>query len=340
MAAWPHGYEFFAHLRDLPGALRVDDLPAYARSLGYTAELTLSKTGQATPMRHRGVLVGHFFLGEKEGGQAFTAEDEEVLVLFASQAAAAIANARTHRDEQRARADLEALVDTSPVGVVVFDARSGRPLSFNREARRIVGACAARAARRSSSGGDDLPAHRRARGRARRVSAGATPEQRRDGARGGDRAVGPGRAQHRHAGQRHADPFGGRRGRDGGGDHAGPGAARGAGPAARRVPRHGEPRAARAADHDQGLRRHAAGDLPGPGPGGDARVPPHHRRAGRSHARPDRRPARRRAHRRGHALGVPEASEVAALVDRARNTFSPAAPGTACRSTCRRTCRG
>ena len=139
MAEWPHGYDFFAHLRDLPGALRVDDLPAYARSLGYTAELTLSKTMQATPMRHRGVLVGHFFLGEKEGGQEFTAEDEEVLVLFASQAATAIANARTHRDEQRARADLEALVDTSPVGVVVFDAQSGRPLSFNREARRIVG---------------------------------------------------------------------------------------------------------------------------------------------------------------------------------------------------------
>ena len=27
---------------------------------------------------------------------------------------------------------------SSPVGVVVFDARSGRPVSFNREARRIV----------------------------------------------------------------------------------------------------------------------------------------------------------------------------------------------------------
>ena len=43
--------------------------------------------------------------------------------MFASQAATAIANARTHRDEQQARADLEALVETSPVGVVVFDAR-------------------------------------------------------------------------------------------------------------------------------------------------------------------------------------------------------------------------
>ena len=138
MQDWPHGYEFFEHLRDLPGALRLADVPAYLRSLGYSADLPRSNTLQATPMRHRGVHVGNFFLGEKEGGQEFTAEDEEVLVLFASQAATAIANARTHRDEQRARADLEALVDTSPVGVAVFDARTGRPVSFNREARRIV----------------------------------------------------------------------------------------------------------------------------------------------------------------------------------------------------------
>ena len=61
-----------------------------------------------------------------------------MLALFAVQAASAIANARTHRAEQRARADLEALIETSPVGVVLFDAKNGLPVSFNREARRIV----------------------------------------------------------------------------------------------------------------------------------------------------------------------------------------------------------
>ena len=90
-------------------------------------------------MRHRGVQVGNFFLGGKEGEQEFTSEDEEVLVLFASQAATAIVNARSHRDEQRAQADLETLVDTSPVGVLVFDARTGNPVSVNQEAKRIVG---------------------------------------------------------------------------------------------------------------------------------------------------------------------------------------------------------
>ena len=135
---WPDGPKLFAHLRDLPGPVRVSDVPGYLRSLGYSSDLIPSKTMLGTQMRHRDAHVGGFYLAEKEGGREFTSEDQEVLVLFASQAAA-IANARTHRAEQRARADLEALVDTSPVGVVVFDAQTGHPVSLNREARRIVG---------------------------------------------------------------------------------------------------------------------------------------------------------------------------------------------------------
>ena len=88
-------------------------------------------------MRHRGVHAANSYLVEKEGGEEFTGEDEEVLRLFASLPASAMASARTCRDERRARAGLEALVETSPVGVAVFDARTGRPVSCNREARRI-----------------------------------------------------------------------------------------------------------------------------------------------------------------------------------------------------------
>ncbi len=118
--------------------MRLADLSGYVRSLGIAPARTFSRTFQGTPMRHRGEDVGNFFLAEKADGEEFTDEDEEVLMLFASQAATALANARTHRNEQRARADLEALVETSPVGVVVLDARSGRTVSINREAKRIV----------------------------------------------------------------------------------------------------------------------------------------------------------------------------------------------------------
>ena len=136
---WPDGPRLFEFFRDLPGPLRIPDVPAYVRALGFSPDDRLpSKTFQGTPMRHRGVHVGNFYLVEKAGGEAFTDEDEEILVLFAAQAATAIANARTYRAERRARADLEALIETSPVGVVVFEARTGALVSLNREAARIV----------------------------------------------------------------------------------------------------------------------------------------------------------------------------------------------------------
>ncbi|MXW03336.1 MAG: response regulator [Holophagales bacterium] len=138
MTAWSDGPRLFAHFRDLRAPLRLTNLPAYVRELGFSSDLMRSQTIQCTPLLHRDVYLGSFFLAEKEGGPEFTDSDEEVLVLFASQAATAIANAHAHRDEQRARADLEALVETSPVGVVVFDGETGKPVSFNREARRIV----------------------------------------------------------------------------------------------------------------------------------------------------------------------------------------------------------
>ena len=135
---WPEGPKLWEHFRDLSKPIRLTDLPAFVRSLGLDPDLIRWKTFQGAMLCHRGAQVGNLFLMEKESAPEFTAEDEEVLVLFASLAATAIANARTYRDERRARADLEALVETSPVGVVVMDAEAGRAVSFNREARRIM----------------------------------------------------------------------------------------------------------------------------------------------------------------------------------------------------------
>ena len=139
----PGARDLYEHLRRLPGPLNVPKLGDHLASLGIPPELS-GEYGEwagflAVPMRHGGVQVGNLFVAPKEGGGEFTKEDQEVLVLFASQAARAITNARRYRDEQRAKADLEALIDTAPVGVAVFDARTGQVLSLNREAERIVG---------------------------------------------------------------------------------------------------------------------------------------------------------------------------------------------------------
>ena len=138
IVAWPDGQRFFEHLRDLAEPFRLADVPGYLTSLDLPVAPWFTKTLQGAPMHHRGEHLGHFFLGDKEDGETFTDEDEEIMVLFASQAAAAIANARTHRDVTRARADLAALVETSPVGVVVFEPGTGRMASVNREAHRVV----------------------------------------------------------------------------------------------------------------------------------------------------------------------------------------------------------
>ena len=137
------GGELLQYFSQLPGALRVADLNGHLRDLGLPelgppTDAAAGMSFLLAPVTNRGERAGYILLGEKEGGQEFSQEDEETLVLFAAQAAVAIANARRHREEQRARADLETLIDTSPVGVVVFDAGTGAPKSFNREARRIV----------------------------------------------------------------------------------------------------------------------------------------------------------------------------------------------------------
>ena len=137
----PGGPEFFAYLSSLPEPLRVADFSAYTTALGLPEigpPLGPVQGFLGAPIRHRGRHIGNLYLSDKEGGLEFTQEDEDTLLMFASQAAMAIANARRYREEQRARADLETLVNTCPVGVVVFDAKTGAPASLNREARRIV----------------------------------------------------------------------------------------------------------------------------------------------------------------------------------------------------------
>ena len=139
----PDGMRLFEYLGSLSAPLRLRDLLAHITSRDLPAFPLPAGAGPevsflGAPILHQSRRVGNIFLAWKTAGEEFTREDEETLVLFASQAAMVLSNARRYRDEQRARTDLETLIDTSPVGVIVWDARTGMPVSFNREARRIA----------------------------------------------------------------------------------------------------------------------------------------------------------------------------------------------------------
>ena len=107
---WADALRVFEHFRDHPDAVRIADLPTWLQSFGYSPVAIPSRTLQAAPILHRGVYAGSVFLVGKDGDREFTREDEEILVLLASQAATAIANARTFREEQRARAKFLGIV--------------------------------------------------------------------------------------------------------------------------------------------------------------------------------------------------------------------------------------
>ena len=134
----PKGLGLLQYLNEIEGPLRLADISSHPRSVGFPEGHPPVKTFLGTPVLHLGERLGNIYLTEKEGGREFTLEDEATLVMFASQAGMAIVNARRYSDEHRARADLEALINISPVGVLVFDAKTGDLVSLNQESRRIV----------------------------------------------------------------------------------------------------------------------------------------------------------------------------------------------------------
>lgn len=66
------------------------------------------------------------YVAEKEGGGGFTPEDERLLTLFTAQAAAAIHNARQHRQVEIERQRLDAILNDSPNGMIYIDAATGQ----------------------------------------------------------------------------------------------------------------------------------------------------------------------------------------------------------------------
>ncbi|HEY2936555.1 MAG TPA: GAF domain-containing protein, partial [Gaiellaceae bacterium] len=89
--------------------LRLHDLPADPRSVGFPRHHPPMQTFLGVPIVLRGFAYGNLYLTEKEGGVDFTAEDEELTQLLAAQAAVAIENARLYETSTRWLRQLESL---------------------------------------------------------------------------------------------------------------------------------------------------------------------------------------------------------------------------------------
>ena len=107
--------------------LRLDDLTADPRSAGFPPHHPPMRTFLGVPILLRGVAYGNLYLSEKESGEVFTADDEEVVTLLAAQAAVAIENARLYESATRWLAQLESLteVGNALAGEIQLDALLG-----------------------------------------------------------------------------------------------------------------------------------------------------------------------------------------------------------------------
>ena len=87
LADTPDGSMFPQYLLGLSGPLEIPDLVGHFRSLGLPEFLppVLVSTFLAAPIRHQGLSVGKIHVAKEEPGEGFNREDEETLVMFASQ---------------------------------------------------------------------------------------------------------------------------------------------------------------------------------------------------------------------------------------------------------------
>ncbi len=76
--------------------LRLHNLGDDPRSVGFPPHHPPMRTFLGVPVHLRGVAYGNLYLTEKADGEDFTAEDQELVELLASQAAVAIENARLY----------------------------------------------------------------------------------------------------------------------------------------------------------------------------------------------------------------------------------------------------
>ena len=89
--------------------LRLHDLAHDPRSVGFPPGHPPMRSFLGVPIMLRGVAYGNLYLTEKQGGEDFTDEDQETLMLLAGQAAVAIENARLYEASTRWSRQLQSL---------------------------------------------------------------------------------------------------------------------------------------------------------------------------------------------------------------------------------------
>ena len=103
----PVGHGVLGVLIDEVGLLRIPDIGADPRSVGFPPNHPPMRSFLGAPVVARGTVFGNIYLTEKQGAPEFSDEDEAGIVVLASQAGIATENARLYEETQRQQRELQ-----------------------------------------------------------------------------------------------------------------------------------------------------------------------------------------------------------------------------------------
>jgi signal transduction histidine kinase len=105
----PVGHGMLGLIIDEAEPIRLPDIGADPRSVGFPPNHPPMTSFLGVPVMARGTVFGNLYLTEKQAAPAFTTEDEDALVVLATQAGIAIENARLYEEAQHAQRELARL---------------------------------------------------------------------------------------------------------------------------------------------------------------------------------------------------------------------------------------
>ncbi len=119
--------------------LRLHDIKEDPRSVGFPPNHPPMQLFLGAPVKARGRVFGNIYLTREPGARDFTPEDEEALVVLASQAGVAVENARLYDEAQQRERRLEAVREIATAILAGIQPETILDLVAGR-ARELVGA--------------------------------------------------------------------------------------------------------------------------------------------------------------------------------------------------------
>jgi signal transduction histidine kinase len=107
----PRGRGILGLLIQKPRPIRIANIADHAKSVGFPANHPPMHSFLGAPVQAMGKVFGNIYLAEKRSAKTFSKEDEESIVILATQAGVAIANATLYEESRQRERWLVALRD-------------------------------------------------------------------------------------------------------------------------------------------------------------------------------------------------------------------------------------